>query len=197
MPLPFSYEHPEGIIKAFADAGLVEIPGLRRTYGLSPIIRRGPPSIRLVFEKPTPSSNLLSTGLEEREIAVAQELALVALLEMYPPAALMDSQVLVFTDPETFDLIPLVVRWGRTVAVDYDGLEADALRSLLNKLPLPKGAYAIGGKATEMLLKESENPVWIASRGDALRRLGLDPDDLPPVVQEAIEITRDYLGVFV
>ena len=48
-----------------------------------------------------------------------------------------------------------------------------------------------------MLLKESLNPVWVEDRADALRRLGLNPDDLPSVVREAIEVTRDYLGLFV
>lgn len=134
---------------------------------------------------------------EERDVAIARELAVVVLGKVYDaPSALAESHVLIFTDPGTFDLVPLAVRWGRTVGVDYDGPEADALRELL-RLALPKGAYAIGRDATRMLLRESENPVWIANREDALRRLGLNPDGLPPVVREAIEITRDYLGQFV
>ncbi|MBI3616250.1 MAG: hypothetical protein HY211_07015 [Candidatus Omnitrophica bacterium] len=87
------------------------------------------------------------------------------------------------------------VRKGKTVAVDYDGPKADAIRPLLNQLPFPKGGYAIGKDATRLLLMESENPVRIASRGDVFQRLGLNPDDL--VVQGAIEITRDYLALFV
>lgn len=135
---------------------------------------------------------------EERDVAIARELTVVVLGKVYDASpAVVESPVLIFTGPETFDLVPLAVRWGRPVGVDYDGPEADALRDLLNRLPLPKGAYAIGKKATDMLLQESENPVWIANREDALRRLGLNPDDLPPVVREAIEITRDYLGQFV
>ena len=154
------------------------------------------------FPEISPEGILISrtsaaSGLEEREVVIVRDLAVVSWGRVFPPSASVESQVLVFTDPKTFDLVPLAVRWGRAVAVDYDGPEADAIRELLTKLPLPKGAYAIGKKAAEMFLKESQNPVWIENRADALRRLGLDPHNLPPVIREAIEITQDYLGLFV
>lgn len=138
-----------------------------------------------------------AAGLEEREMAVARDLAAAAWSRVFLPAVSVESQVLIFSNPKTFDLVPLAVRWGRTVGVDYDGPEAGAIRELLDKLPPDKGAYAIGKQATRMLLLESENPIWIANRWDALRRLGLNPEDLPPVIREAIEVTQDYLGLFV
>ncbi len=105
---------------------------------------------------------------------------------------MVESPVLVFTDPGTFDLIPLAIQWGRGVAVHDDGPEAEALRELLMKLR-PRGAYAIGRKESALFLKEYESPVWVADQKEAFRLLGLNRDDLPPVVREAIQFTQDYL----
>jgi len=112
-----------------------------------------------------------------------------------PLAAVGSSAALVFSEPETFDLVPLAVRWGWPVAVAHDGKEAEALNALLADLPR-HGPYAIGTQATSLFLRRYDEAIPITSRAEAFRSLGLTPDELPPVIREAIAITRDALGAF-
>ncbi|MHA1610176.1 MAG: methyltransferase domain-containing protein, partial [Candidatus Njordarchaeales archaeon] len=52
MPQLFTYRTVQGFQQILARLGLRENRGLRRVYGSMPIMRMGPPSIRLVFELP-------------------------------------------------------------------------------------------------------------------------------------------------
>jgi len=51
MPQPFTYRSVSDLCRLFTRLGFAEIKQLRRVYGSMPIMRMGPPSIRLVFEK--------------------------------------------------------------------------------------------------------------------------------------------------
>ena len=59
----------------------------------------------------------------------------------------------------------------------------------------------IGTVATRRFLQEYEQHVPITSRADVFRELQLNLEELSPEVREgieqAIEVTRDYLGLFV
>jgi len=52
MPLPFTYLTSAEIGRHFEAAGMKESFNLRRVFGYAPIIHQGPPSVRLVYEKP-------------------------------------------------------------------------------------------------------------------------------------------------
>lgn len=138
------------------------------------------------------------TGLEEREAAVKRDLALAELLQLFPalPAS-VGLQALVFSDPETFDLVPLAVRWGWAAAVDYDGSESKTLEQLLARLPSPKGAYAVGTAAAARFLQEYAQQVPVTDRRKGLELLGLRWDELPPAVSQTLEAIREFLGIAV
>jgi hypothetical protein len=54
MPFPFSYLPAEELINRFTSAGFVERRADFELFGQAPIIRRGPPTARFMFEKPRP-----------------------------------------------------------------------------------------------------------------------------------------------
>ncbi len=153
-----------------------------------------------VLRKPKRRSSMPDVGLEERELAVSCDLAVAALERFSTVLSVVNvAQVLVFTDAETFDLVPLAVRWGWAVAVDYDGPEAEALDELLAALDQrgALGPYAIGRRATRQFLREYSEQVKIDNRQNGLRRLGLKPWDLPQAIREVLGVVQDYLGQFV
>ncbi len=51
MPQPFTYRSVKEYQGLLNELGFDENPNVRRVYGAAPIIRMGPPSIRLIFEK--------------------------------------------------------------------------------------------------------------------------------------------------
>jgi len=143
-----------------------------------------------------------TAGLEERGVAIMHDLAVAAwqeIAEAVPGS--VSQQVLVFTKPETFDLVPLAIRWGWAVAVNADGPEADALRTLLDALRaqgvVREENYAIGTLATRQFLQRhaEQIPITLETRADWLARLGLRPDDLPPPIATAVTYTRSYLDL--
>lgn len=141
-------------------------------------------------------------GMEEgarRKAARGRALTALDLLSPEQAVPAGGPEVLVFTDPATFDLVPLAVRWGRAVAVNHDGPGTDALATLLAELSRQEslGPYALGTNESEEFVREFEGVVRITDRADAFLLLGLNPEDLPPVVRETIEAVGDYLAVFV
>lgn len=52
MPFPFSYLSAETLIKEFAKVGFREQRWNFLLFGAAPVIRRGPPTARFIFEKP-------------------------------------------------------------------------------------------------------------------------------------------------
>lgn len=116
----------------------------------------------------------------------------------------MKSEILIFSEPETFDLVPLALRRGRSVAVEYDGQEAEALRDLLAQFdPQSLGPCVIGTAATQHFLLENNGhtAIRIRSRADLFAQLHLNLANLPVEEQEAIAealwLTRDYFDQFV
>lgn len=53
MALPFTYMSPLEINRVFKAAGMRESARLKRVFGYAPIIHQGPPSVRLVYYKPS------------------------------------------------------------------------------------------------------------------------------------------------
>lgn len=53
MPFPFSYLPAEELIEHFVSAGFVEQRWNFLLFGFAPIIRRGPPTARFLFQKPS------------------------------------------------------------------------------------------------------------------------------------------------
>ncbi len=53
MPLPFTYLTPLEISRVFEVADMRESMRLKRVFGFAPIIHQGPPSVRLVYYKPS------------------------------------------------------------------------------------------------------------------------------------------------
>ena len=133
--------------------------------------------------------DLLGSGLEERTARS------VTLLRQVPPAVpgSVGEAVLVFRDPATFDLAALAVRYGRSIAVLDDSLEADALKELLDALPGPKGRYAVGFLESSRFLEGYDSQIYMDNREEAFRQLGLRWNDLPPPVSAALESVLAYL----
>jgi len=53
MPLPFAYMSPSEIDQRFTVVGMRESTRFKRVFGFAPIIHQGPPSVRLVYYKPS------------------------------------------------------------------------------------------------------------------------------------------------
>ena len=144
--------------------------------------------------------SLPTAGLEEQKLAELRTFAVRVLNRLFHPLVNPpESQVLIFTKPKTFKFIPLAVKWGWAVAVNYDGPEAAGLEALLAQLGRREtlGPYAIGTAAARRFIQAYTEPVPIENRERALRLFGLKPWDLPRAVRHVLEITRDYLGLFV
>ena len=111
-----------------------------------------------------------------------------------PLSAAPESTVLLFEDPQTFDLVPVALRWGWRCAVLSDGNQADALRSLLAQMRIPKERYTIGYMESSYL---PDNPdlrlVTVENREQGLRLLGLRAEDLPRPVAETLDAIRGFL----
>lgn len=137
-----------------------------------------------------------AAGQEELvSVADAQDKALARLSSLYAPlSAAPESTVLVFENPESFGLVPVALRWGWRVAILSDGDPADALRSLLEQMRIPRDRYAIGYLETSYLL---DNPalrlISIENREQGLRQLGLNPDDLPKPMAETLDAIHDFI----
>ena len=144
----------------------------------------------------------LAAGLEERELALVRNDVGVALRNLVEPVPGSVGQgVLVFTQPGTFDLVPLALRWGWKVAVLSDDPKAEALRDLLENLPdsikPKKENYAIGITSASLMLDRFEQHLWIKSQQEGLRLLGLPAElkELPAPVASALEATRSFLDL--
>ena len=141
---------------------------------------------RLIISNP-------EAGLEEQTPEACQKRALESLSRLYDAwPETVGTQVMVFTDPNLFDLAALSVRWGWKVAVPYDGPEIVALEQLLLALPEPRGEFGIGGLQAARLL-EKGSPIQIENRPQAFDLLGLRWNELPPPVILVLETVRAFL----
>ncbi len=139
--------------------------------------------------------------LAQRDLAAAgMEEVVQALEKLFDPApGSIGPEVLVFTEPETFDLVPLALRWGKKVAVLSDGPEAEALRELLESVPaqFPAGSYAVGIPPVSRFLENQDRQIWIENKEHGLRLLQLPPEleDLPEPVAQLLRATHRYLAI--
>lgn len=137
-------------------------------------------------------------GLEERETAVARDMALAAWWGVPPivgPEDSTRSAVLIFHDQ--LDLAALAVQQGLAIAVPVDGPEATGLEDLLAHVPGPKGSYAIGPKASARFLQEypEASQIPTTSRQQFFTLVGLEEDHLLVPVRQALTATRDFLAL--
>jgi SAM-dependent methyltransferase len=70
MPQPFTYRSISELNELLIQLGFTENKSLRRVYGSAPIMRMGPPSIRLVFEKNRVTPTLAYGGGGENKAMV-------------------------------------------------------------------------------------------------------------------------------
>ena len=152
-----------------------------------------------------------AAGLEEapgrRAAAIAADLktaarqrVVKALEELYDaePAS-VGTEALVFTRPETFDLVPLALRWGWKVAVFSDDPKAIALQGLLESMPdqFNKDRYAIGIGPASLFLDKCDREVWISSQNQGLDllRLPWQMEGLPEPVAQVLKAARAFLDL--
>ncbi len=143
-----------------------------------------------------------AAGLEETEAAMAREMAVAAWKGVSERGkASVGSPLLIFREPDTFDLVPLAVQNGWTVAVDADGPQAEALRKLLDRMReegLAAGIYAVGRAPSRLLIQESLEQITIRSRRQAFLLL-LPPElqglPLPSGAAKALKYTRRLLDL--
>lgn len=141
------------------------------------------------------------TALQRKPPAAGMEEVVQALEKLFDAApGSLGPEVLVFTEPETFDLVPLALRWGRKVAVLSDAPEAEALRELLESMPaqFPAGSYAIGYVPASRFL-ENVRQIWVESEAHGLRLLRLPPElgDLPEPVAQLLQAVHRVLAAAV
>ncbi len=154
-----------------------------------------------------------AAGLEEkrdrREAAMAADLksgarrqVVEALEKLYDaePAS-VGTEALVFTRPDTFELVPLAIRWGWNVAVLSDEPQAADLEALLDSLPaeLKKGRYAIGIGKASLFLDQFPEHTWINTRQKGLLVLGLpsELEGLPEAETQVLQAVRTFLELSV
>lgn len=162
---------------------------------------------------PTPEASLASSpgtpglagtaGLEERQVALARDLAVAAWRQAAalpgPAVATLDEaqRVLVIQNPELAAEGVLAVQQGLAVAFDFDGPEATGLEKLLALLPA-KGPYAVGRAAGARFLADypEASRAVITAREPLLRLVGVIAEQLPATVASALEATRTYLDSY-
>lgn len=137
-------------------------------------------------------------GLEERSTAVARDVAVAAWRGVAPIVGLeasVHSAVLVFTqDPE---LAVLAVQQGMPMIYEADGPDTVGLEEFLDRLPGPKGPYAIGTQAAAEFRRAHPElrPVVVTDRRQFFALVGLEEDRLLAPVRQAIIATRDFLDL--
>lgn len=74
MPQPYTYQNVGEFQQTMGQLGFVENKSIRRVYGSAPMIRMGPPSIRLVFEKEkTPITLVRGDGGRNKAMVLINE----------------------------------------------------------------------------------------------------------------------------
>lgn len=151
---------------------------------------------------PQPWTPYAPAGMEERNAAMAREMAVAAWMEAPDVGkASVGSPLLVFREPDTFDLVPLAVKEGWTVAVDADGPEVERLGRLLDRMReegSAAGIYKVGRAQARRLIQGSFEQITIHSRRQAFLLLlpaELQGLPLPSGVAKALKYTRRLLDL--